>query len=128
VHTWGGHIKRLYRSEAQHQAALFEWAAWNRKKYPELKMLHAIPNGGSRHPAEAANLKRQGVKSGVSDIFLPAPRRGYHGIYIEMKAPKGRLSPVQKEWLEAVKREGYYAAVCYGADKAIALLTWYLGT
>ena len=115
-----------YRSEAQNQVALFEWAAWNSKKYPELKMLHAIPNGGSRHPAEAAHLKRQGVKSGISDIFLPAARRGYHGIYIEMKAPKGRLSPAQKEWLEAVKREGYYAAVCYGSDRAIALLTWYL--
>ena len=115
-------------TEAQIQAALFEWAAYNLNKYPGLKLLHAIPNGGSRHPAEAANLRRQGVKPGVCDIFLPVARRLYHGIYIELKAAKGRLTPAQKEWLTAVSREGYYATMCRGTDEAIALLTWYLAS
>ena len=105
---------------------MFEWAAWNSKKYPELKMLHAIPNGGSRHPAEAINLKRQGVKAGVSDVFLPVSRKSYHGIYIELKTKNGRLSLNQKEWIEAVRSEGYYAAVCYGMNEAVKLLSWYL--
>jgi len=118
--------KKYSPTEAQIQAALFEWAAYNLIKYPELKLLHAIPNGGSRHPAEAANLRRQGVKPGVSDIFLPVARRLYHGIYIELKAAKGRLRPMQKEWLTAVSKEGYYATMCRGTDEAIALLTWYL--
>ena len=113
-------------TEAQIQAALFEWAAYNRLKYPELKLLHAIPNGGGRHPAEAANLRRQGVKPGVSDIFLPVARRCYHGIYIELKAAKGKLRSAQRSWLAAVSRQGYYATMCRGIDEAIALLSWYL--
>ena len=33
-----------------------------------------IPNGGSRHPAEAARLKAQGVKAGVPDLCIPVAR------------------------------------------------------
>jgi len=47
-------------------------------------------------------------------------------IYIELKTKNGRLNLNQKEWMEAVRREGYYAAVCYGIDEAVKLLTWYL--
>ena len=71
-------------------------------------------------------MKEQGVKAGVSDIFLPVARRGYHGIYIELKKTGGIVRPTQKEWIEAVQKEGYYAAVCYGTDAAVELLEWYL--
>ena len=37
-------------TEAQEQTALFQWAKMQSGKYPELALLHAIPNGGSRHP------------------------------------------------------------------------------
>ena len=33
----------------------------------------------------------------------------------------------KREWIEAVQKEGYYAAVCYGTDAAVELLEWYLG-
>lgn len=36
----------------------------------------AVPNGGSRHKIEAANMKRQGVKRGVADVILQIPKRG----------------------------------------------------
>ena len=81
--------------ESQEQSAYFDWLA---KAHPrEARWIHAIPNGGSRHPAEARNLKRQGVKKGVSDIFVPYARHGRHGLYIEMKRKKGgRISPEQR--------------------------------
>ena len=34
---------------------------------------------------EAMNLKRQGVKAGVLDIFLPVARKDKHGLWIAMK-------------------------------------------
>ena len=48
------------------------------KLFPKLpnKLLFAVPNGGSRHIREAANLKRQGVTSGVSDVILLIPKKG----------------------------------------------------
>lgn len=77
--------------EAREQEALFRWADFAAGTMPELKLLYHIPNGGSRNKAEAANLKRQGVKAGVPDLFLPVPRGGYHGLYIELKFGKKNI-------------------------------------
>ena len=35
-------------TEAAHQTALFAWAALQLQRWPELRWLHHIPNGGSR--------------------------------------------------------------------------------
>lgn len=114
------------RKESAEQAALMEWCAWNSGKYPELRLLFHIPNGGSRNKAEAAHLKRQGVKAGAPDLMLPVARGGFHGLFIEMKAAKGRLSPFQAEWIAALRGEGYRAAVCYGFGEARDTLVRYL--
>ena len=34
--------------ESLHQQALFTWASYQESIYPELKLLHHIPNGGKR--------------------------------------------------------------------------------
>lgn len=41
-------------SEDVEQAQLFTWAAYASGKYPELALMHHIPNGGKRGKAEAA--------------------------------------------------------------------------
>ena len=53
-------------SEAQHQAYVIKWSQQPsiRRQWPELALLHHIPNGGTRDPVEAKHLKQQGVKSG----------------------------------------------------------------
>ena len=71
--------------EAQEQAVVISWCEMQKNKYPELSMIYHCPNGGYRNKIEAANLKRQGVKSGVPDLFLPVPRKNKHGLFIEMK-------------------------------------------
>lgn len=113
---------QITRSEAMEQAALFQWASY----YPELDWMYAVPNGGSRHPYEAANLKRQGVKSGVSDVVLPLPKGKYHGAYIEMKVGRNKPSEHQKEFLRWVNGHGYCGAVCYGFDDARKFITSYM--
>lgn len=115
-------------TEAQEQTAVFNWAAVMVRRWPELRLLHHIPNGGSRNAREAHNLRMQGVKAGVPDIFLPVARGGWHGLYIEMKRRKGgRLSDEQAAMLEALREQGYCAWVCKGANDAIDLITGYLG-
>lgn len=115
--------------EAQHQAALFKWAAQPqiREKWPVLKLLHHIPNGGSRDAVEGKHLKQQGVKKGVPDLCLPAARGTYHGLYMELKAEKGTASGEQAWWLRELNGQGYYAAVCHGYEAAVRLLEWYMG-
>ncbi|MDU4324842.1 MAG: VRR-NUC domain-containing protein [Clostridium celatum] len=101
-------------TEAQEQRFLFQWAGYSEQKYPELKLLHHIPNGGKRDARTAANLKKEGVKAGVPDIFLPVGRGGYLGLYIELKVGKNKTSLKQKEWIEKLRQQGYRVEVCYG--------------
>jgi len=112
--------------ESGHQEALFSWAAYQQGRMPELEYLHHVPNGGSRNTLEAANLKRQGVKAGVPDLCLPVARNGFHGLYIEMKYGKNKTTENQKEWLEELTAQGYFTAVCYGAEEAERIIARYL--
>lgn len=114
-------------SEEEEQATVMEWATLMRNQRPELDLLFHVPNGGDRHPAVAAKLKRTGVKKGVPDLFLPVARGGAHGLWIEMKKRKnGRVSPEQKEWLSALERQGYVCVVAHGSDEACDAIWNYL--
>lgn len=96
--------------EAQLQTAC---VTWFRYQFPKLALLLvAIPNGGSRNVIEAANLKRQGVVSGVSDLILFIPNNTYSGLCIEMKIDKGKQTDNQKAWQLAVESQGYQYIVC----------------
>jgi len=116
-----------YGSEAVEQTQLFLWASWQSGKYPELELMYHIPNGGSRNAIEAANLKKQGVKSGVPDICLPVARMGFHGLFIEMKVGKNKPSDNQKRWISDLNEQGYRAEVCYGWEEASKVISEYLG-
>lgn len=114
-------------NEDVEQAQLFAWAQYASGKYPELALMHHIPNGGKRGKAEAARFKLQGVKAGVPDIFLPSARGGCHGLYIELKRVKGgRVSAAQEEFIKALRAQGYRVAVCFGMEQAREVIVEYL--
>lgn len=113
--------------EEVEQTCLFRWAAYSLGAHPELRLLHAIPNGGKRSKSEAARMKAAGVKAGVPDMFLPVARGGSHGLYIELKRIKGgRVSAEQLAWMEELTREGYTCAVCHGWEEARKVIQTYL--
>jgi hypothetical protein len=123
-------------SEHTEQAAVISWARYNVYNWPDLKWLHAIPNGGKlatatarnghTFPREAMRLKDEGLLPGVSDLFLPAARGGYFGLYIEMKHGRNKPSLEQRDFISAVTERGYKAVVCWSAQEAISALTEYL--
>jgi VRR-NUC domain len=113
--------------EHAEQVRVIGWARLVERDVPALALLFSIPNGGKRSKAVAGKLKAEGVKAGVSDLFLPFAARGYHGIFIEQKTKEGRLSETQMDFLEDVSQQGYCAAVGYGADRTIEILEWYVG-
>lgn len=114
-------------TEAQEQKALIQWAKWQEKRYPELKLLYHCPNGGTRNKMEAANLKRQGVKAGVPDLFLPVPKNSKHGLFIEMKVGRNKCTDNQKKWIRNLLEQGYEVKVCYSCEEAIQIIKKYLG-
>lgn len=114
------------KGEALEQSMLFQWCELQKSKYPVLGLLFAIPNGGTRHPREAVNLKRQGVKAGVPDMFLPVPNKNYNGLFIELKYGKNKASEKQKQWINELNHQGYYAKVCVGFEEAKNTILEYL--
>ena len=113
-------------NEHQHQVALFKWANMQASAMPELALMFAIPNGGQRNIIVATRLKAEGVKSGVPDIFLPVARGGAHGLFIELKTPKGKPSGNQREWIGDLALQGYAAGFCYGWEDAKDTILEYL--
>ena len=93
-------MKYAMRSEDTEQINVVSWANWNMNRYPELRWLFHVPNGGSRNKQEAVKFKQMGVKAGVSDLCLPYPKGLYCGLYIEMKFGDNRQQETQKEFLE----------------------------
>jgi hypothetical protein len=80
------------------------------------------PNGGVRSPIEAAILKGLGVRAGVSDLNLLHDGRFYA---LELKAPKGKLTEQQNEFLLSVERAGGLAAWVDDLDEAIKVLEFW---
>lgn len=116
----------MTHQERAEQIMLMEWANLMQRRIPALKWLHHIPNGGRRDPATGAMLKKMGVKPGVPDLCLPVPRKGYHGLYIELKAGTSRPSKAQQGWIAFLSGEGYLVKICYGFREAASALLDYL--
>ena len=120
--------------ETKEQQWVIQWANhqfFNLGQGPELigAYLFAIPNGGSRHKAEAKRLKAEGVRAGVPDLQLVVPRNGFHGLFVEMKRRSGILSDIkqeQKDWHYKLRKKGYAVTVDFGFDMAIQEITDYL--
>lgn len=119
---------RKGEAEGEEQAELL---ALFRARYPDVgHLLIHIPNGGSRKNAyEGWRLKQQGVRAGVSDLFLPVARGGFFGLWVEFKAAPpndAAVSESQKEWVALMRAQGYQADICLGVDAAMAVLSTYL--
>ena len=114
------------KSEGSQQKALMVWAAQNTLKYPQLKWLVHIPNGGTRNIREAVELKAQGVKAGVPDLMLPFPTKHFAGLFIELKAGKNKTSTEQDEWLQYLSSVGYMTSVQWSWEGARDLIVDYL--
>lgn len=111
-------------SEDFEQRQLIQWA----RSRPELQYLFHIPNESASGKGWGIRNRQLGVKSGVPDLMLPIPSRGYHGLFIEMKAAGGKVSENQGRWLEALETFGYRAVVCYGWEAARDEIEAYLAT
>ena len=117
--------KRNAQPEAAEQEKVIKWARDNENNYPFLWMLHSSLNGVKLSKIQAGKAKASGMLSGVPDLFLPVPMGGYHGLFIEMKSEKGRVTDNQEWFLSKTEGLGYKTAVCYSADEAIKTIENY---
>lgn len=135
-------------TEDGHQMALFLKAKQEEFRYPMLKWMFAVPNGGNRDARAGAKMKATGTKKGVWDVFLPVPifvpdldehgdpivGKGsfLHGLFIEMKRPAdkdrpaGRLSKEQLQFQKHCQVMGYAEVVAFTWAEAWAHIEGYL--
>ena len=88
------------RAEQQIQRAIVQHL--RQRSAPGVVFLH-VPNGGKRKPIEAAIFKSLGVCAGASDLLLWDTGRSFA---LELKAPGGRATEAQLEFLADMKRAG----------------------
>jgi hypothetical protein len=104
---------------------------WFRLQYPMYaRLLFAIPNGGARDKVTGSLLKAEGVVAGVPDLMLAKQKWTIdtdegdvihqwesNGLFIEMKAPGGKVTPRQAEMHKLLTAQGYEVAVCWSFDE-----------
>lgn len=117
------------KQEEDHQAAVIRWAnemAQNGGR-PELEMLIGSMSGVRLNIGQAVKAKRLGNRAGVPDLHLPISRHGYHGLWIEMKKPKGgKVSIEQQDWAGRLIANGHLWRLCNGSGEAIRTICDYL--
>lgn len=116
---------RKIATEFQECKAFFQWALLN----PLIRdILIHIPNEGKRSLSTGSHYKLIGLRSGVSDYYLPLPsRKGHHGLWIELKRVSGsKTTDSQLKWIDKMRNLGYAAEIAYGAKQAIDIVIEYL--
>jgi len=110
-------------TESQIQRMLVQYI---KLKHPELwQVCTSVPHGGYRLKSEAARLKAEGVHAGYPDMLIDKPQGRYHGMRLEVKTLRGRLSDKQVAFLRCLNMYGYFACVGYGVDACIHLIELY---
>ena len=113
-------------SESQEQAQFVAyWRTVGQRLAPNV-VLASIPNGGARSAVTGARLKREGVVAGMPDMVLLCARCGRHGLFIEMKTARGRVSEAQRNLFPLLEAQGYGVAVCHGWREAAETVEAYL--
>jgi predicted RecB family endonuclease len=99
-------------TEDETQAAIVQAL---RIAFPRL-VVAAIPNGGSRHIAEAAKMHGTGTVAGMPDLVVVLPDGRVD--FIEVKAAGGRLSAAQTAIIHSLTDLGHPVAVCRDIHEA----------
>lgn len=102
---------------------------WFNYQFPELADdLHHFANERRCSIQQGRTLKRMGVKKGVSDFFLALPRQGYHGLWLELKVNKGKLTKEQNAFIDRKNQRNYLALACWGFEAAKEVISTYLSS
>ena len=94
------------------------------------EMMFAIPNAGKRSQQASGKFLAEGLKKGIPDIFVDIAVEPYHGLRVELKRSKARLSNVsaeQKDWIDKYNKHDFLAVVAFGYRECIELICKYFG-
>ena len=79
-------------------------------------------NEGKRSYFNASMLKKMGFKAGASDYFFSRPNKAYSGLWIEVKDSGKKPTKVQRDFMNRMLMDGYYATWFDSVDAVIACI------
>lgn len=94
--------------------------------YPQLSCIMSIPNGAIQ-PRMRKRQLAEGMKVGAPDLFLAVPNGKFHGLFLELKSPTGKLSQEQKHMHHLLAAQGYAVVVGRNLAELITAVKDYLG-
>lgn len=98
--------------------ALIQRAIIDRLRLHGVLVMH-VPNAGKRSRITGARLKADGLRPGWPDLAVYL--HGKHAL-LEVKAPKGRLSPAQQACHAELGRHAFTVAVVTSQEEAVEAL------
>lgn len=120
-------------SEAAIQANFFEWIDLHIPKHSVLGLMFAVPNEGNKSKFDGWKRQLTGRRAGVPDTCLPVASRmiwldyQYIGLFIEFKSKTGKVSAVQQDWIDKLRKQNHRVEVCRSWTDAANIVIEYLG-
>ena len=97
--------------------------AWLELVLPPGSLWHHSPNEGKHNVQYRAKQTRMGMRAGWPDLQLVVPFSHYLNgqrqadIFVELKAPKGRVSVNQQDTIDQLKAAHRHVEVCRSLDE-----------
>ena len=111
------------KPEQIEQCKLFDWI---RSRQDIKPYAFHIANERQTTPQQGRILKRMGVRSGVSDIFIGLAKGRWHGLFLELKAGNNTPTESQEQFMYDMASQGYYCIWCSGYEHARKSIEIYL--
>ena len=97
---------------------------WLRQKHPEIRFQANMSESKST-AAWRSIQHRMGMRKGVSDLFFPESRMEFKGMWLELKADKGRPSKEQIEFIKDMETCGYCGFITFGYEESEEKIKWF---
>lgn len=95
-------------------------------EFPDVEWISNILDGVYKGMLVRKHTKGMRNREGTSDIVILEPRKGFHGMCLEIKTVTGVLSKEQKDFLHRMALKNYHAIEAYGIDECFELIREYL--
>jgi len=90
-------------------------------------LLFSSTTGGIAYkPHQKINMYKRGYAAGVPDLIIFEPRGLFHGLCLEVKRKGGRVRDSQKDFIAALRENGYAVAVVFSPEEAQEVVENYI--
>lgn len=129
-------MARVCFSPAKEEGTQIAVINYLRMAYPKA-IVNSDLSGIRLTQGQAVKVKKLRTSNGFPDVVIYEPRRGYYGLFIELKRTGEKIYKKdgtlvadshileQAEMIEALKQRGYFATFAVGFNEAKNIIDWY---